>query len=154
VFDARARAWDRTATTARQEYTRKVRTIGGVAQLFTRERWLLVPTHRLWLQAVSHKALRLVAPFLMVVALGTSAILAPRSGLHAAALAAQLGFYAAAIGGGLLRGGGGRIARLLAVPYAFCLLNGTTVVALARFATGRHTVQWTKAVDAPEVKAA
>jgi len=154
VFDARARAWDRAAITARQEYTRKVRTIGGVAQLFTRERWLLVPTHRLWLQAVSHKALRLVAPFLMVAALGTSAILATRSRLHAAALAAQLGFYGAALVGGLLRGGGGRIARLLAVPYAFCLLNGTTVVALARFATGRHTVQWTKAVDAPEVKAA
>jgi len=154
VFDARARAWDRAATTARQEYTRKVRTIGGVAQLFSRERWLLVPTHRLWLQAVSHKALRLVAPFLMVAALGTSAILAPRSGLYAAVLAAQLGFYGAAIVGGLVRERGGRLARLLAVPYAFCLLNGTTVVALVRFATGRHSVQWTKAVDAPGVKAA
>jgi cellulose synthase/poly-beta-1,6-N-acetylglucosamine synthase-like glycosyltransferase len=154
VFDARARAWDRAATTTRQEYTRKVRTIGGVAQLFTRERWLLVPTHRLWLQAVSHKALRLVAPFLMVAALGTSAILAPRSGLYAAALAGQLGFYGAAIAGGLVRGSGGRIARLLAVPYAFCVLNGTTVVALTRFATGRHTVQWTKAADAPEAEAA
>ena len=154
VFDARARAWDRAATTARQEYIRKVRTIGGVAQLFTRECWLLLPTHRLWLQVVSHKGLRLLAPFLMAAALGTCAMLAPRSPLYAAVFTAQVAFYGAAILGGLLRGGRGRMARLLAVPYAFCLLNGTTVVALTRFATGRHTVQWTKAVDAPDVRAA
>ena len=147
VFDSRARAWDAAAATARQEYTRKVRTIAGVIQLFVREPWLVLPGHRLWLQAVSHKLLRLAAPFLMMLVLGTSLMLAPRSAIYATALVAQLAFYGMAAAGAVLRGHAGRIARLLAVPYAFCLLNGTTLVALLRFATGRQPVQWSKSVE-------
>lgn len=154
VFDARARAWDHAATTARHEYTRKVRTIAGVAQLFARERWLLLPTHRLWLQAVSHKLLRLAAPFLMVVALVSAALLAGRSPLYAAALMVQVAFYVAAALGAVLGRGRGALCRLLAVPYAFCLLNLTTVVALVRLASGRQQVQWSKAVDPAAPRAA
>jgi biofilm PGA synthesis N-glycosyltransferase PgaC len=154
LFDARARAWDHAAATARQEYTRKLRTIAGVAQLFVRERWLLLPTHRLWLQATSHKLLRLAAPLFMAMGLVSAGILAPRAPLYAAALVAQLGFYGAAVAGAALRGRRGRLARLLAVPYAFCLLNVTTIIALARFATGRQTVQWTKALEPADVEAA
>jgi len=62
--------------------------------------------------------------------------------------------YGAAAAGALVRHRDGRLARLLAIPYAFCLLNYTTLVALARFATGRHSVQWRKAADATPVKAA
>jgi poly-beta-1,6-N-acetyl-D-glucosamine synthase len=147
VFDARARAWDNAATTARHEYTRKVRTIAGVAQLFARERWLLLPVHRLWLQAISHKLLRLAAPFLMIAALGSAALLADRSLLYAVALTAQIAFYTAAAIGALLGRGRGVLSRVLAVPYAFCLLNLTTLVALARLVSGRQQVQWSKAVD-------
>ena len=154
VFDARARAWDHAATTARHEYTRKVRTIAGVAQLFGRERWLLLPVHRLWLQAISHKLLRLAAPFLMMTALVSAALLAARSSVYAAALAFQLAFYAAAAAGALLGRRRGALSRLLAVPYAFCLLNLTTVVALVRLATGRQQVQWSKAVDPAAPRAA
>jgi cellulose synthase/poly-beta-1,6-N-acetylglucosamine synthase-like glycosyltransferase len=153
VFDSRARAWDRASRTAHQEYTRKVRTIAGVAQLFARERWMFRPTHRLWLQAVSHKLLRLAAPYLMLVTLISSALLARRSALYAAVLAAQLGFYGAAAAGALLRGGRGPVARLVAVPYAFCLLNCTTVIALTRFALGRQSVQWSKGEQTPTITA-
>lgn len=153
VFDARAQAWDHAAPTARHEYTRKVRTIAGVAQLFAREPWLLLPTHRLWLQAISHKLLRLAAPFLMLAVLVSAALLARRSPVYAAALAAQVVFYTAAVVGALLGRGRGVLSRLLAVPYAFCLLNLTTLVALARLASGRQQVQWSKAADpaAPRV---
>ncbi|HEY7517078.1 MAG TPA: glycosyltransferase family 2 protein [Methylomirabilota bacterium] len=154
VFDARARASDHTAATARQEYLRKVRTIGGNVQLFTRERWLLLPVHRLWVQAVSHKVLRLVAPAFMLTALATSAILAPHQPLYLLALALQGIFYAAAAGGALLQRRGGRLARLLAIPYAFCLLNLTTLAAIARSLTGRHSVQWRHAVKRAERRAA
>ena len=40
------------------------------------------------------------------------------------------------------------LARLLAVPYAFCLLNVRTLVGLWRYATGRQTVRWPKAAEA------
>jgi cellulose synthase/poly-beta-1,6-N-acetylglucosamine synthase-like glycosyltransferase len=148
VFDGRARAWDHAAGHAREEYTRKVRTIGGVLQLFARERWLWLPTHRLWAQAISHKLLRLVAPFAMVTALVASAVLAPSHGFYAGVLAAQLAFYGAAAVGAMLCGRRDRVARLLGVPYAFCLLNVITLVAVWRFATGQQTVQWRKAAEA------
>ena len=147
VFDARARARDRAAATAREEYTRKVRTIGGNVQLFARERWLWLPTHRLWLPAMSHKLMRLVAPFLMLTAFATAALLAPGRPVYTIALAAQTAFYAAAAAGAVLRHRRSGAARLLAVPYAFCLLNFTTLVALGRFVTGRQTVQWSKGTE-------
>jgi cellulose synthase/poly-beta-1,6-N-acetylglucosamine synthase-like glycosyltransferase len=154
VFDARARAWDRAAATAREEYTRKVRTICGVAQLFARERWLWLPTHRLWLPAVSHKMMRLVSPFLMVTAFVTAALLAPARPPYAFAVAAQTALYACAAAGALLRHRRSGPARLLAVPYAFCLLNLTTLVALGRFITGRQTVQWRKGTETAAHRAA
>jgi hypothetical protein len=147
VFDAGARAFDRTAVSARQEYLRKVRTIGGNVQLFARERWLLLPTHRLWLPAVSHKALRLVAPAFMLLTAATSAMLAPRSTVYAVALALQVVFYGAAAGGALLQRRRGPFARVLALPYAFCLLNLTTLAAVARSLSGRHTVQWRNTME-------
>jgi biofilm PGA synthesis N-glycosyltransferase PgaC len=154
VFDGRARAWDQAAASAREEYTRKVRTIGGVLQLFARERWLWLPTHRLWVQALSHKVLRLAAPVLMAIALVASVALAPSRVVYASALAIQLAFYAAAAMGAMLPGRGGRLARVVGVPYAFCLLNLTTIVAIWRFAFGRQPVQWRKAVEAAEREAA
>jgi hypothetical protein len=49
LFEADAVAYDRAATSAREEFTRKVRTIAGNFQLFARERWLFNPRrNRLW----------------------------------------------------------------------------------------------------------
>jgi hypothetical protein len=126
-----------------------VRTIAGVAQLLTRERWLLAPTHRLWLQATSHKLSRLAAPYLLIVAALSSALLARRSPWYSAAVAAQIVFYGAAVVGARLRGRRSRVARLLSLPYAFCLLNVTTVIALTKFAMGRQSVQWSKSEQTP-----
>ena len=147
VFDGRAHAHDRVAVSAREEYRRKVRTIAGVAQIFARERWLWLPTHALWVQALSHKLARLAAPFLMLGALATSALLAPDHALYAALFTLQLAFYGMAALGGVMSGRRGRIARLAGIPYAFCLLNLTTISALARYATGRQTVRWRKAAE-------
>jgi biofilm PGA synthesis N-glycosyltransferase PgaC len=154
IFDSRARAWDRVADSARAEHVRKLRTIAGVLQVFARERWLWLPTHPVWMQAISHKLLRLAAPFFMLTALLTSAVLAPGHGVYRVAFAAQLAFYVAAAAGALAREGSGKLARLLAIPYAFCLLNLTTLVSLWRFVRGRHSVRWQKAADAAHSEAA
>jgi hypothetical protein len=95
--------------------------------------------------------MRLLAP---AAALATAALLARRSTVYAAALVTQLAFYVAAGMGALLGRGRGLLSRALALPYAFCLLNGTTLVALARLATGRQQVQWRKAVDSTASRAA
>ena len=144
LFEPGARAYDRPATTAREEFTRKVRTIAGNFQLFARQPWLLHPARNpLWLRTLSHKGLRLIGPLLLVLALVACLPLLPRP-LYLAALAAQFAFYAAALAGAVLRRARRR-PPLLSLPYVVCLLQWATVVAFFRFATGRQKAAWERA---------
>lgn len=144
LFEPAARAYDREASTASEEFRRKVRTIAGNFQLLAREAWLLNPLrNRLWLQTVSHKGLRLLGPLLLLALLAASAALAGAAP-YGWALAGQAAFYAAALAGRALRHARRRWTPLM-VPYVFCLLNWATAVAFLRCLTGRQSVTWEKA---------
>jgi hypothetical protein len=81
----------------------------------------------------------------MLLALGANLLLL-RAPAYRALLALQLGFYAAALLGHLLRG-----LRMpgLSLPYAVCLLAWATVVAFVRFASGRQSVTWARPARRP-----
>ena len=144
IFEPAARAYDR-AGSARQEFVRKVRTIAGNFQLFTRERWLLDPfRNRLWLQTVSHKLLRLFGPLLFATVLTATVVLSDRP-FFLWALLAQAVFYASALCGGVNEAA--RRIPLITVPYTVCLLQWATVVAFVRFLTGRQRVAWERAAN-------
>ena len=120
---------------------RKVRTIAGSYQLFAQERWLLDPVrNRLWFQTLSHKGLRLLGPLLLAAAFVTNLALV-EAPLYRGALAAQIGFYAAALGGYALHHAW-RTPFALSAPYVFCLLNWATLLAFLRFVRGRQRVTW------------
>ncbi len=142
LFEPGARAWDRAPAVAAQEFARKVRTLAGNFQLLARERWLLNPfRNRLWLQTVSHQMPRLLTPVLLLAAFGADLLLAVDSRFHRFTLAAQVAFYAAALGGHILRGARRRL-RVLAVPYVICLLSAAALVAFFKFVAGRQAVTW------------
>ena len=144
LFEAGARAYDRPAASARAEFARKVRTLAGNFQLFSRERWLLSPAwNRLWLQTLSHKVLRLLGPLLLATTFLADLLLAHRP-LYRWMAGAQGLFYGAALGGWALRDGRHGIP-LLSVPYVVCLLSWATIVGFFRFATGRQNVTWERA---------
>ncbi len=144
LFEPRARASDRAAATAGEEFRRKVRTIAGNFQLFARERWLLNPfRNRLWLQTVSHKGLRLLSPLVLIAAFCANLLLADAP-FYRWTLVGQIIFYGAALGGYARRDARRKIP-LLSVPYVLCLLSWATVVAFLRFLTGRQRVTWEKA---------
>jgi biofilm PGA synthesis N-glycosyltransferase PgaC len=144
LLEPRARAYDRVAATGPEEFTRKVRTMAGKFQLFARERWLLSPfRNRLWLQTVSRICLRQLAPLLLATGLAANLALTGAS-FYRATLVAQLLFYAAALGGYLVRNARRRVP-LLIVPYVICLMNWAIVVGLARFVSGRQRVTWERA---------
>lgn len=144
VHEPAARAHDRAPDGPGAERARKIRTIAGNFQLFARETWLLDPSrNRLWLQTVSHKGLRLLGPALLAALLASSLALAARP-FFAAALLAQVLFYAAGVAGSRLRGSGRRLS-FLALPAIVCLLTWATVVAFARFLSGRQRVTWDRA---------
>jgi len=144
LFEPRARAHDRISARPGDEFQRKVRTIAGNFQLFARERWLLDPRrNRIWFQTASHKALRLLTPFMMAVVFLGSLALEP-AWLSQIMLAGQAAFYAAALAGHALRDGR-RKTPLLTVPYVTSLLAVATIVALGRFLMGGQAVTWQKA---------
>lgn len=148
LFEPRARAYDRASATARQEFARKARTSAGTFQVFARERWLWNPRrNRLWFETMSHKGLRLLLPLLHAALLVAAAAVAPRGGIYAWALAAQLLFYGIAIGGFMGRQQTRR-SPLVSIPCAICLLNWATVVGFMRFVTNRQRVTWER-VAAP-----
>lgn len=141
LFEARARAYDWVSADADTEFKRKLRTIAGNFQLFFMQPWMLNPlANRLWFQTLSHKACRLLSPLCLALAFVANLLLAAEP-VYRGLLALQVAFYAAAFLGHLTR----RAARrplLLNVPYAFCLLNWATVLALVRLVSGRQQVTW------------
>jgi poly-beta-1,6-N-acetyl-D-glucosamine synthase len=141
LFEPRARAFDWKAATSGAEFSRKVRTLAGNFQMFATERWMLSPrANRLWLQTVSHKALRLVLPVFYVAVFVANLFLLDRT-FHQLTMAAQLAFLLLALAGYLFPGIR-RATPLAIVPYAICFLSWATVVGFVRFVTGRQQVTW------------
>jgi cellulose synthase/poly-beta-1,6-N-acetylglucosamine synthase-like glycosyltransferase len=112
VFTERARAFDRVAEDARAEASRKIRTLAGNFQILWLEPRLLIPWRNpVWVQYVSHKIGRLLAPYALLALLVSSAALAASGALYTAALGAQCLFY-------LLAGYGAWLERRDAEPAA------------------------------------
>jgi biofilm PGA synthesis N-glycosyltransferase PgaC len=148
VFAPEARAFDRAVRTAGEEFVRKVRTIAGSFQLFAREPWLFDPRQNdVWIQTVSHKALRLTIPLLHAAAVAANLCLLDVPA-YRLLLSAQVLFYACALTG-CLHHRHSRMTAYLMLPYTVCLLLGATVIAFVRFLTGRQHVTWERATDRP-----
>jgi poly-beta-1,6-N-acetyl-D-glucosamine synthase len=137
VFDARARAWDLPDQGGGHEFARKVRTLGGNYQLLQLAPWLLTRANPVRFEFVSHKLLRLVAPFALAFALVTSALL-PHP-VYRIAFGLQAAFYALSLlaMAHLKRG---PLARLADAALTFVVLNTAAVVAFANFISGRKAV--------------
>jgi biofilm PGA synthesis N-glycosyltransferase PgaC len=140
-FEPRALAFDAVSASARQEWTRKLRTIAGTFQLFVREKWLLNPLgNPVWFETISHKALRLALPVLHGTVFVANLALAGTP-FYQVTLGAQVAFYGAAAIGHTLRYAERRPI-VLAVPYAMCVMIWATVGGFVRFITNRQQATW------------
>jgi cellulose synthase/poly-beta-1,6-N-acetylglucosamine synthase-like glycosyltransferase len=137
VFDGRARAWDSPDLGAQREFGRKVRTLSGNYQLVQMAPWLLRDQNPIRLEFISHKLLRLVAPFALATALLATVFLA--TPFYRVALGCQLLFYAFGILG-FVPGKKGPFTRMSDAAYTFVMLNGAALMAFANFVTGRKEV--------------
>lgn len=149
VFDSRALAYDKPSKSAAQEKVRKVRTLAGNYQLMAMMPWVLVPgLNPIWLQFVSHKLLRLVAPFAMVALLLANLSLARGSAFFAGVLAVQaLGYLLAMAGLSIPAVARWRLARIAA---AFVSLNWYAVLGLLQFLSRREGHLWQSHAKASE----
>jgi biofilm PGA synthesis N-glycosyltransferase PgaC len=139
VFDGRARAWDSPHLGGRREFARKVRTLSGNYQLLQLAPWLLSSGNPIRFEFVSHKIMRLVIPFALVI-LGISSALI-RSPFYRIALIAQAAFYLIAI---LARPAlkHGQLGRVAGAAWTFVVLNAAALIAFKNFVIGRKTL-WT-----------
>lgn len=141
IFENRAMAFDLPSRDARQEQARKVRTIAGNCQLMaTHPRFFLSLRNPILVQLVSHKVLRLVAPFGMAVLLITNVILVSRGLLYQLLLAAQLLAYAMPALGALWPAA--RRWMVVRLATAFLLLNWFAVLGVIEFLRNRNAYLW------------
>jgi cellulose synthase/poly-beta-1,6-N-acetylglucosamine synthase-like glycosyltransferase len=140
VFEPAARAVDWVSDASGHEFARKVRTLAGVLQTFAQLGALVGPMGPVtWWQFVSHKLLRLVVPYALVVAL--LANLALDGPVYRALLAGQLLVYGAGILGLLVRHPAFRW-RIPAAAATFLMLNGAAVLGALFYLSGRQLDLW------------
>jgi biofilm PGA synthesis N-glycosyltransferase PgaC len=143
IFEPAARAYDAPSETPAREYRRKVRTLAGSLQLVRLRPWLLDPRrNRRFLHFISHKLARLAVPWcLLVIFLGSAVLTAIGGGVYRQAYLVQTVFYAAAGAGWALDRFGLRVT-VLALPYAFVLLNAAALAAPFSYLAGRERAAW------------
>lgn len=140
VHNPEARAFDRLPPRARDEFRRKVRTLAGNFQLVGLLPDALLPwKNRIWLQFVSHKLLRLVVPWCLLIMLAASFFLGGVL-LYGGLFAAQLGIYALGVVG--LVPGPARRWKLISAASSFLVLNAAAWVAFWVWITGRAKLSW------------
>lgn len=139
LFDPAARAFDPQPLEPHRERIRKRRTLAGNFQMLLRyPGWLLPWRNRLWWQLISHKYLRLLAPFLLlVVFLANSALL--DGALYRLLFFGQIAFYGCAFIG--LVFSSLRLA-CFSLPAGFVFLNWMTLAGLWHYVRGTHRQGW------------
>ena len=150
VHDETAVVYDRLPALKRDELRRKIRTLSGNFQLIWRLPALLIPwKNPVFTAFVSHKMARLLVPWAMLVALGTSCVLAQTSAVYGALFVLQVVFYALALVGIT---GDNRAAktRLASTASAFVFLNGACLVAFFVWLSGGIRSSWHCAKYEPE----
>ncbi len=99
VLDANAYVYDTWPTRIEDEFQRKVRTLAGNFQLFQLAPWMLTPKNPVFFQLVSHKVMRLVVPYLLILLLVSTLVLSGSSRLYAAFAVLQIAGLLIAIAG-------------------------------------------------------
>jgi biofilm PGA synthesis N-glycosyltransferase PgaC len=148
IFEPAARAYDLVVASVNKEFTRKVRTLVGNFQIFAVFPEAFNPfKSRIALQLFSHKFLRLMVPYALVLFFISGISLSSVNPFCLLASILQLIFYILAWIGQRLEKSGRHITgplRLAYIPYEFCVLNLAAVVALKRYLAGQVEVAWQK----------
>ncbi len=142
VFEPAAVCYEEAAENFDQEYRRKVRIISRSLNALCRIPEVLNPLQntRHWFSLVSHKLLRWIAPFFMILCLATSFALW-RSPLCRAAALLQAAFYAIALIGWKWRPGN-KIGKLFSLVFYFCLVNLASLVGCVKCFRGDLSGKW------------
>jgi cellulose synthase/poly-beta-1,6-N-acetylglucosamine synthase-like glycosyltransferase len=140
-FEGGAQVFDELQQDLQGERKRKIRTLSGNFQSFSRHPWLFSPNaNPILVQFLSHKVFRLAVPYAMVLALVSSALSATPTVQVLAGLQAL--FYTGALSGRLVPALGRN--KLISFAGVFVELNWVAMLAGLQFWTGRSDIKWEK----------
>ena len=131
VLDARAYVYDTWPTNIEEEFQRKVRTLAGNFQLFQLAPWTLTTRNPVLFQLFSHKVMRLIVPYLLILLLVSTLALSGKSPLNAAFAVLQIFGWLIALAG--LRYRIPVLHRIAAPASALLALNAAAVAGLYSF---------------------
>jgi biofilm PGA synthesis N-glycosyltransferase PgaC len=141
LFDSRALVYDELQKDLAGERKRKIRTLSGNFQSFSRHAWLFSPrSNPIWIQFLSHKVFRLAVPYAMVMALLSS--LGSTTALVQCAGGLQLAFYLLAWGGRHWPALGRN--KLISFAGVFVEMNWVAMLAGIQFWRGQLDARWEK----------
>ncbi len=136
VYEPEAFAHENTCSPVMEEFSRKVRIIAGCLEVAVRKIWFLKPFRMF--QMISHKVLRWLVPFFLVISFISNMFLL-ESLIYKIIFASQCLFYLSAFIGLLLYK---TQINLFGIPLYFVVVNSASVAAVFRFLTGKHKATW------------
>lgn len=144
VYEAEAISRETAVSTAKHEFSRKVRIITqGMRALILRKRLLNPFRHGFYsLVLFSHKLLRRLVPVFLLLFLAASFLASSHARLYFYAAIAQLAFYGLAAAGYLLRKQQWGKSKLFYVPFFYCMANAAALVAVLKLLGGRRIELW------------
>lgn len=144
VFEGEAIAYEEPMPAAEREFSRKVRIMNrGLRGVLLRRRLLNPARYGFYaLILFSHKVLRRLVPFFLLVLLAASWLVHARHGFYLFAAVAQTLFYAlAGLGYALRRRRLGRL-KFFYVPFFYCLANAAALLAIIKLLRGNRIEFW------------
>jgi cellulose synthase/poly-beta-1,6-N-acetylglucosamine synthase-like glycosyltransferase len=140
VFDSNAVAYDSFSKDTGQEWRRKVRTLAGNWQLLSLQPTLLWPWRNFcWWRFISHKIMRLLVPFALIIFFLSGALLP--GVLYRTATGFQALFYGIALAGLFIPGI--RTLRMTNLCYFFLVMNAAAATGCWLWLTGQSKTLWT-----------
>ena len=150
VYEPEAYALEKASADTKEELKRKIRIAAGGVQSTIRLKSLLLPFRNpiLTFEYISHRILRwVVTPYLMIIAFSMNPILLYTEGvnsLYGWVMAAQTGFYGAALLGWIMEKRQVKV-KIFFIPYYFCLMNYAVIAGMNRYLFMEQSVLWEKA---------
>ncbi len=147
LYDPTAVATENAILDVRQEFRRKVRIVAGGFRELLRGQGVPRPGQlQLFWSYISHKLLRWLVPWFLLLMLSCSLLLVWLQGLNpvnATLLFAQLAFYGCAMVG--MTHPNARWPAPIGFPFYFCMVNAAAWLGSIRGLTGLEHVTWRKA---------
>lgn len=144
VHEGEATSLEVAVTTAKHEFSRKVRIITqGMRALMLRKRLLNPFRYGLYSMVLfCHKVLRRLVPVFLLLLLVSALAASSSRNLFFYAAAGQVAFYGVAGIGFLLRKTVWGRSRFFYIPFFYCMANAAALVAMLKLVAGRRIELW------------